>query len=62
MAAVLWHGIPPWHKTGYGRMTAEFAPLIAGLGHQVVIAAMGRKGIDDDPRTAHPDAADTEGQ
>jgi glycosyltransferase involved in cell wall biosynthesis len=59
MARILWHGIGPWHKTGYGVQTALFAPRLAALGHQVVIAAMGRKGVDDDPRSAHPDAVDT---
>lgn len=59
MARILWHGIGPWHKTGYGIQTALFAPRLAELGHQVVIAAMGRKGVDDDPRSAHPDAVDT---
>jgi len=59
MARILWHGIGPWHKTGYGVQTALFAPRLAALGHQVVIAAMGRKGVDDDPRSAHPDALDT---
>lgn len=53
---ILWHGIGPWHKTGYGQQTAVFAPRLAALGHEVVIAFMGRTGIDDKPATAHPDA------
>jgi glycosyltransferase involved in cell wall biosynthesis len=53
---ILWHGIGPWHKTAYGVLTALFAPLLADLGHEVVIAFMGRKGIDDDPAESHPEA------
>ncbi len=56
MARILWHGIGPWHKTGYGVQTALFAPRLAQLGHEVVIAHMGRPGIDSDPDKAHPDA------
>lgn len=55
---ILWHGIGPWHKTGYGVQTALFAPLLRDLGHEVAIAFMGRKGTDDDPATAHPSARD----
>jgi glycosyltransferase involved in cell wall biosynthesis len=60
MARILWHGIGPWHKTGYGVQTALFAPRLRDLGHQVAIAVMGRKGIDDRPDKAHPDAVFTE--
>jgi len=58
MARVLWHGIGPWHKTGYGHQTALFAPLLRDLGHDVAIAYMGIRGVHDKPATAHPDAAE----
>lgn len=42
MSRILWHGIGPWHRTAYGLLTAEFAYRIRDLGHEVVIAVMGR--------------------
>jgi len=51
MARVLWHGISPYQRTGYGVQTRLFAPLIASLGHCVAVAQMG---------PAHP--ADTRGE
>ena len=55
---ILWAGIGPWHKTGYGIGTALFPRRLRDLGHQVAIAVMGEK---DGPRHPlnHPDAADT---
>lgn len=38
---ILWHGIGPGHKTGYGQMTAETTRRLRDLGHEVVIAMMG---------------------
>jgi glycosyltransferase involved in cell wall biosynthesis len=55
---ILWHGVGPWHKTGYGVQTALFAPRLAGLGHEVVLAYMGIRGVHDKPESAHPDAAE----
>ena len=54
MARILWHGIGPWHKTGYGKMTALFAPRIRDLGHEVVLGIMGQRG--DKHPLKHPDA------
>lgn len=56
MARILWSGIAPYHKTGYGVQCALFAPRLAQLGHQVVIHRMGA-GVEDDTR--HPDYTDT---
>ena len=55
---ILWAGIGPWHKTGYGIGTALFPRRLRDLGHDVVIAVMGEK---DGPRHPlnHPDAAET---
>jgi glycosyltransferase involved in cell wall biosynthesis len=52
VARILWSGIAPYHKTGYGVQCALFAPRLAALGHQVVIHRMGA-GVEDDRR--HPD-------
>src|SRR5579864_4391744 len=43
---ILWHGIGPWHKTGYGTQTSLFPPRLRGLGHEVAVAVMGRHGKD----------------
>lgn len=53
---LLWHGIGPWHKTGYGLQTDLFTRLFADMGHEVVIAVMGEQGQRSPWR--HPDAAD----
>lgn len=53
---ILWHGIGPEHNTGYGNQTRTMVPRLAALGHEVVLAVMGRKGIDDKIGTAHPGA------
>jgi glycosyltransferase involved in cell wall biosynthesis len=55
---ILWHGIGPWHKTGYGLQTGLFAPRLRDLGHEVVIAVMGDKAAKRHPLN-HPDAAET---
>ena len=44
MARILWSGIGPWHRTAYGLLTAEFPYRIRDLGHEVVIALMGKRG------------------
>lgn len=73
MANILWHGIGPWHRTAYGLLTAEFPYRLRDLGHQVVIAVMGRpekhgeaKGSDEIEAAqalgvtwAHPDSRET---
>jgi glycosyltransferase involved in cell wall biosynthesis len=41
MARILWHGISPYQRTGYGVQARLFAPLIAALGHRVAVAQMG---------------------
>lgn len=41
MARILWHGISPYRRTGYGVQCRLFAPLIRDLGHTVAIAQMG---------------------
>lgn len=51
MARILWHGISPYRRTGYGVQTRLFAPLLRELGHTVAVAQMG---------DGHP--ADTRGQ
>lgn len=51
VARILWHGISPYRRTGYGVQCRLFAPLLRSLGHTVAIAQMG---------AAHP--ADTRGQ
>lgn len=38
---ILWHGISPYRRTGYGVQTRLFAPLIRDLGHTVAVAQMG---------------------
>jgi glycosyltransferase involved in cell wall biosynthesis len=55
---LLWSGIGPWHKTGYGVGTALYPGRLRDLGHQVAIAVMGET---DGPRHPlnHPDAAET---
>jgi glycosyltransferase involved in cell wall biosynthesis len=73
MARILWHGIGPWHRTAYGLLTAEFAWRIRDLGHEVVIAIMGRPEKYGAPKSgeeieaaqalgvtwAHPDSRET---
>ena len=59
---ILWHAVAPWHKTGYGIQTALFAPRLAGLGHEVVLSCMGRRGVDDNPERRHPDSTLHTGQ
>jgi glycosyltransferase involved in cell wall biosynthesis len=56
VSILLWHGIGPWHKTGYGTGTALYPARLRDLGHQVTIAIMGET---DGPRHPlnHPDAA-----
>ena len=58
MSVIVWQGIGPWHKTGYGQGTALYPARLRDLGHQVVIAIMGET---DGPRHPlnHPDAAET---
>jgi glycosyltransferase involved in cell wall biosynthesis len=53
---ILWQGIGPGHKTGYGIGTALYPARLRDLGHQVVIALMGET---DGPRHPlnHPDHA-----
>ena len=38
---ILWHGISPYRRTGYGVQCRLFAPLIRDLGHTLAIAEMG---------------------
>lgn len=55
---ILWQGVGPWHKTGYGQGTALFPRRLRDLGHQVAIAITGET---DGPRHPlnHPDAKET---
>jgi glycosyltransferase involved in cell wall biosynthesis len=55
---ILWHGIGPWHKTGYGVGTALYPARLRDLGHQVTIAIMGETDGARHPLN-HPDAAQT---
>jgi glycosyltransferase involved in cell wall biosynthesis len=73
VARIVWSGIGPWHRTAYGLLTAEFPYRIRDLGHEVVIALMGRpekhgeaKGSDEIEAAqalgvtfAHPDSRET---
>ena len=37
---ILWHSDPPWYRTGYGRQTALFVPLIRDLlGHELALSS-----------------------
>ena len=58
MSRIVWAGIGPWHKTGYGLGTALFPGRFRDLGHQVVIAVFGEKTGPQHPMN-HPDAAET---
>lgn len=51
---VMWFGIGPWHKTGYGVGADLYTERFRDLGHEVVIAVMGDR---DRPTLNHPDAA-----
>ena len=53
---ILWSGIGPYHKTGYGVQAALFLAQLAALGYRVVFHRMGA-GVEDDRR--HPDFTDT---
>lgn len=47
---ILWFGISPYRRTGYGVQTRVFAPLFRDLGHRVAIAQMGAPGpLDPGP-------------
>ena len=59
MARILWHGIGPWHKTGYGVLTALFAPRLRDLGHEVAISVMGDTSPPERHPLSHPGAAET---
>ena len=52
---ILFNGIGPWHKTGYGQQTDEFTRRLRDLGHEVVIAIMGEITGPRNP-WKHPDA------
>jgi glycosyltransferase involved in cell wall biosynthesis len=54
---ILWQGIGPWHRTGYGLGTALFPARFRDLGHQVTIAIMGEQGTRHPLN--HPGAAET---
>ena len=43
MSRILWFGISPYRRTGYGVQTRIFAPLFRDLGHRVAIAQMGAR-------------------
>lgn len=43
MSRILWFGISPYRRTGYGVQTRIFAPLFRELGHRVAIAQMGAR-------------------
>ncbi len=49
-----WHGIGPWHKTGFGVGTDLYTERLRDLGHDVVIMVMGDR---QRPTLNHPDAA-----
>lgn len=49
---ILWSGIAPYHKTGYGVQCALFAPRLAALGYELVIHRMTAGAADD---RLHPD-------
>lgn len=57
MSTIVWQGIGPWHKTGYGQGTALYPGRLRDLGHQAVIAVMGEQGARHPLN--HPDAAET---
>jgi glycosyltransferase involved in cell wall biosynthesis len=59
VARILWHGIGPWHHTGYGVLTSLFAPRLRDLGHDVVIAVMGEQQPAGRNPLSHPGAAET---
>lgn len=52
MKRILWSGIAPYHKTGYGVQAALFIEQLAALGYELVFHRMGA-GVEDDTR--HPD-------
>lgn len=54
---IVWQGVGPWHKTGYGTGTRLYAAGLRDLGHQVVIAVTGEQGARHPLN--HPDAAGT---
>lgn len=43
MDRILWFGISPYQRTGYGVQTRIFAPLFRDLGYRVAIAQMGAR-------------------
>lgn len=47
MDRILWFGISPYRRTGYGVQTRIFAPLFRDLGYRVAIAQMGAPGPHD---------------
>lgn len=47
MERILWFGISPYRRTGYGVQTRIFAPLFRDLGYRVAIAQMGAPGPHD---------------
>lgn len=47
MDRILWFGISPYRRSGYGVQTRIFAPLIRDLGYRVAIAQMGQPGPAD---------------
>ena len=47
MSRILWFGISPYQRTGYGVQTRHFAPLFRDMGHTVAIAQMGAAGPQD---------------
>jgi glycosyltransferase involved in cell wall biosynthesis len=55
---ILWAGVGPWHKTGYGLGAALFPARFRDLGHQVVLSVFGEKTGPKHPMN-HPDAAET---
>jgi len=58
MTSILWAGIGPWHRTGYGQGTAQFPARLRDLGHHVTITVFGEKDGPLHPLN-HPGAADT---
>jgi len=41
VSRILWHGVAPWHPTGYGQQAAIWTRKLRDAGHDVAISAQG---------------------
>jgi len=41
MSRILWHGVAPWHPTGYGQQAAIWTRKLRDAGHDIAIGAQG---------------------